>query len=217
MKIRWLGHACFLISSEAGPRIVTDPYTPGAFGCNYKPPAEKADVVTVSHEHQDHNNVKDVKGNPQVVRGAGSHQVKGIEFKGVATAHDDSSGSQRGANTVFCFTLEGVRVCHLGDLGHALSEKAVAEIGAVDVLLIPIGGNFTIDAAGADAVANALGPKIVIPMHFNNDRCPSFPVAGIEPFAEKRQRVRQAGETEIEVTKEALPAETVTVVLKPAL
>lgn len=217
MKIRWLGHACFLISSEAGLRIVTDPYTPGAFGCNYKPPAEKADVVTVSHEHQDHNNVKDVKGNPQVVRGVGIHKVKGIEFEGVATAHDDSSGSQRGANTVFCFTLDGVRVCHLGDLGHALSQKAVAEIGPVDVLLIPTGGNFTIDAAGADAVANALGPKIVIPMHFNNDRCPSFPVAGVEPFAEKRQRVRQAGESEIEVTKEALPAETETVVLKPAL
>ena len=81
----------------------------------------EADIVTVSHEHADHNNVGDVKGNPQVVRGAGIHQVKGIEIKGVSTSHDEMSGSQRGANTVFCFTLDGVRVCHLGDLGHDLT------------------------------------------------------------------------------------------------
>jgi L-ascorbate metabolism protein UlaG (beta-lactamase superfamily) len=215
MKVKWLGHACFLLTSDAGPRVVTDPYTPGAFGCNYGPPSETADVVTVSHQHQDHNNVKDVRGNPQVVTGAGSQMVKGVEFKGVATSHDEASGSQRGSNTVFCFTLDGVRVCHLGDLGHDLSPDQVSEIGPVDVLLIPTGGNFTIDASMADRVADRLAARIVIPMHFNNDRCPTFPVAGVEEFEKRRKRARRVDGSELEVAKEQLPAETETVILRP--
>lgn len=216
MKVKWLGHACFLITSDSGLRVVTDPYTPGAFGCNYGPPSETADVITVSHQHQDHNNVKDVKGNPQVVTGAGVHKVKGVEFKGVATSHDEASGSQRGANTVFCFTLDDVRVCHLGDLGHELTAEQASEIGPVDVLLIPTGGNFTIDASAASSIADRLAPKIVIPMHFNNDRCPTFPVATVDEFEKKRKRVRKVDGSEIEVSKGQLPAETETVILRPS-
>jgi len=216
MKIKWLGHACFLLTSDAGLRIVTDPYTPGGFGFQYRPPAEEADIVTVSHEHADHNNVGDVKGNPQIVRDAGVHQVKGIEIKGVGTSHDEMSGSQRGSNTVFCFTLDGVRVCHLGDLGHDLTAGSLAEIGEVDVLLIPVGGSFTIDADVASRVADRLAAKIVIPMHYKNERCPDFPVAGVADFQKKRQRVRNVDGSELEIKKDGLPAETETVVLKPA-
>ena len=216
MKIKWLGHACFLLTSDAGLRIVTDPYTPGGFGLQYRPPAEKADIVTVSHEHADHNNVGDVKGNPQIVRGAGVHQVKGIEIKGVSTSHDEMSGSQRGSNTVFCFALDGVRVCHLGDLGHDLTAGSLAEIGEVDVLLIPVGGSFTIDADVASRVADRLAAKVVIPMHFKNERCPDFPVAGVADFQKKRQRVRTVDGSEVEIKKDGLPSETETVVLKPA-
>jgi L-ascorbate metabolism protein UlaG (beta-lactamase superfamily) len=217
MKVRWLGHACFLLTSDDGTRIITDPYKPGAFGLNYRPPAETADIVTVSHEHDDHNNVADVKGDPEVVRGAGVHNVKGVEFKGVATSHDQASGAQRGSNVVFCFTLDGVRVCHLGDLGHELSDKTVGEIGPVDVLLVPVGGNFTIDAGVANGVVDGIRPKIVIPMHFQNERCPNFPVATVEGFQKLRQRVRALNESEIEIKKDKLLAETETIILKPAL
>jgi L-ascorbate metabolism protein UlaG (beta-lactamase superfamily) len=217
MKVKWLGHACFLLTSDDGTRVITDPYKPGAFGLDYRPPAETADIVTVSHEHDDHNNVADVKGNPEVVRGAGVHKVKGVEFKGVATSHDQASGAQRGSNVVFCFTLDGVRVCHLGDLGHELPDKTVSEIGPVDVLLVPVGGNFTIDAGAANGVVDGIRPKIVIPMHFQNARCPNFPVATVEGFQKLRQRVRASNDSEIEIKKDKLPAETETVILKPAL
>jgi L-ascorbate metabolism protein UlaG (beta-lactamase superfamily) len=217
MKVKWLGHACFLLTSESGLRIITDPYTPGAFGLDYAPPAETADIVTVSHEHADHNNVAAVKGNPQVVRGAGSHEAKGVQFKGVATAHDQSSGKERGANTILCFALDGIRVCHLGDLGHDLSDQTVAAIGDVDVLLIPVGGNFTIDAALANRLCQKLAPKVVIPMHFKNARCPGFPVAGVEDFTRGRQQVKTIDGSEVEVKKEQLPTGAETIVLRPAL
>jgi L-ascorbate metabolism protein UlaG (beta-lactamase superfamily) len=217
MKVKWLGHACFLLTSDSGLRIITDPYTPGVFGLEYAPPAETADIVTVSHDHADHNNVAAVKGNPQVVRGAGTHEAKGIQFKGIATAHDESSGKERGANTIFCFTLDGINVCHLGDLGHDLSDQAVADIGDVDVLLIPVGGNFTIDAAGAERVCQKLAPKVVIPMHFRNDRCPGFPVARVEDFTRARQQVKTIPSSEVELKKEQLPSGAETMVLKPAL
>jgi L-ascorbate metabolism protein UlaG (beta-lactamase superfamily) len=217
MKVKWLGHACFLLTSESGLSIMTDPYTAGVYGLDYAPPAETADIVTVSHDHADHNNVAAVKGSPQVVRGAGSHEAKGIQFKGVATAHDQSSGKERGANTIFCFALDGINVCHLGDLGHDLSDQTVAAIGDVDVLLIPVGGNFTIDAALANRVCQKLAPKVVIAMHFKNARCPGFPVAGVEEFTRERQQVKTIEGSEIELKKGQLPTATETIVLRPAL
>jgi len=216
MKVKWLGHACFLLTSEAGVRILTDPYTPGAFGLGYRPPAETADIVTVSHDHADHDNTAAVQGKPEVVSGAGVHKVTGVEINGISTSHDETSGSQRGPNTVFCFTLDGVRVCHLGDLGHDLAAGELAEIGPVDLLMIPVGGNFTIDAEVASRVADRIAAKIVIPMHFQNERCREFPVAGVDDFRKKRQRVRTADGSEVEITKDGLPKETETVVLKPA-
>jgi L-ascorbate metabolism protein UlaG (beta-lactamase superfamily) len=217
MKVKWLGHACFLLTSESGLTIMTDPYESGVFGLEYAPPSEEADIVTVSHDHADHNNVADVKGNPQVVQGAGSQEAKGIQFKGVASAHDESSGKERGANTIFCFALDGLNVCHLGDLGHDLPDQAAADIGGVDVLLIPVGGNFTIDAAVAERVCRKLAPKVVVPMHFKNDRCPGFPVAGVEEFTKGRQPVKVSDGSEVEIKKEQLPATTETIVLRPAL
>ena len=217
MKVKWLGHACFLLTSVSGLRIITDPYASGVYGLDYAPPTETADIVTVSHDHSDHNNVAAVKGNPQVVQGVGSQQAKGVQFKGVASAHDQSSGKERGANTIFCFALDGLNVCHLGDLGHDLSDQTVAAIDAVDVLLIPVGGNFTIDAAVANRVCQKLAPKVVIPMHFKNDRCPGFPVAGVDDFIGKRQQVKTIAGSEVEIKKEQLPSGTETVVLRPAL
>jgi L-ascorbate metabolism protein UlaG (beta-lactamase superfamily) len=216
MKIKWLGHSCFLLTSESGLRIITDPYTPGVYGVDYAAPSETADIVTVSHDHADHNNVAAVKGNPQVVKGDGTHQAKGIQFKGVPSAHDPSGGKERGANTIFTFTLDGVTVCHVGDLGHDLDDRTVAEIGPMDVLLIPVGGNFTVDAAVANQVCKRLKPQVCIPMHFKNPRCPNFPVAGVDDFASKRKPVRTLDASEVEITKDTLPTTPETIVLKPA-
>src|SRR3989304_3238416 len=118
MKVTWLGHASFLLESAEGDRIVTDPYKPGMYGLDYDDAGESADVVTVSHEHDDHNNVAAVQGGPQVVKGTGSQEAKGLTFRGVAASHDEAQGSQRGPNTIFCFALDGLSVCHVGDLGH---------------------------------------------------------------------------------------------------
>ena len=179
MKIQWLGHASFLITSDDWIKIVTDPYTTTQT-FKYGEINEAADIVTVSHEHGDHNNVAAVKGNPESVRG--SQEVKGIKFKGIATYHDTSQGSQRGKNTVFCFELDGLRICHLGDLGHPLGDKEVAEIGKVDILLIPVGGFYTIDAGIATGICQQLLPNVIIPMHYKTSRIPEVPIAGVDDF-----------------------------------
>lgn len=203
MKVKWLGHASFLITSDQGTRIITDPYTVGG-GIFYGEIKESADIVLVSHGHGDHNNATAVKGNPQVVKEAGSKAVKGIDIKGIASYHDASGGSQRGPNVIFCFTVDGMRLCHLGDLGHPLSEPQVAEIGKVDVLLIPVGGFFTIDAAMATQVADKLKPKVVIPMHYKTEKC-GYPIATADDFLKGKKEVNRAGKSEVELQKEQLP------------
>ncbi|MBI2305564.1 MAG: MBL fold metallo-hydrolase [Chloroflexi bacterium] len=212
MKLKWYGQAAFLIAAQDGTRIITDPYTPGE-RLTYSAIDEAADIVTVSHEHFDHNNVAGVKGKPQVVRGVGDHAVKGIQFKGVSAYHDTTQGSQRGPNTIFTFTVDGMKVCHLGDLGHPLSDKEVAEMGPVDVLLAPVGGYFTIDAQAAAKVCDQLGAKVVIPMHFKTPQA-DLPISSVDGFVALRRNVRRIEGSEVEI--EVLPAAQETVVLQPA-
>ena len=214
MKVKWLGHACFLITSAEGLRIITDPYKTGA-GLDYKPINEKADIVTVSHEHADHNNTAAVSGQPQVVRTAGVKEIKGITFKSVATYHDESQGKQRGANIIFCFTLDGINLCHLGDLGHRLSQEEVAQIGQVDILLTPVGGFYTIDARAANDVCQQLKPKVVIPMHYKTAKC-AYPIASAEEFLKGGTPLRRLDSSEVDLEAGKLPTGE-TVVLKHAL
>jgi L-ascorbate metabolism protein UlaG (beta-lactamase superfamily) len=213
MKVKWLGHASFLITSDNGTRIITDPYVVGS-GLQYGEIKEAADVVTVSHDHFDHNNVASVGGSPQVVKEP--TDAKGIKFEGVATYHDASGGSERGNNTVFCMDIDGVRVCHLGDLGHPLSEQQVTDIGKVDVLLIPVGGFFTIDAKVASEVCDKLNPRVIIPMHYKNEKC-EFPISGVGDFLEGKGSVRKLDSSEAEFKAGELPAATEIIVLKPLL
>jgi len=215
MKVKWLGHACFLITSKDGLRVIVDPYAVGG-GINYSPIKEAADVVMVSHDHGDHNNVSAVYGKPEVVKGSGEKAVKGIQFRGVATSHDASQGQQRGTNTVFCFTIDDVKLCHLGDLGHVLSPGQVTEIGAVDILFVPVGGFFTIDASVANQVCDQLKPKVVIPMHFKTPKC-AYPLVGVEDFLKGKKNVRKVGSSEVEFECGKLPAATEIVLLQPAL
>jgi L-ascorbate metabolism protein UlaG (beta-lactamase superfamily) len=215
MNVKWLGHASFLITSAGGVRIVTDPYTTGK-GIEYGEIRERADVVLVSHGHGDHSNTAAVGGNPVVVDRAGTNTAKGIEFKGVSCYHDADEGAKRGSNTVFLFTVDGLKVAFLGDLGHPFSVEEAAEIGVVDVLLTPVGGFYTIDAADADRVCEALKPKVVIPMHYKTEKC-GYPIAGVEDFLKNKQRVRRLGTSEVDILPDTLPAETEVVVLHHAL
>jgi len=215
MKIKWLGHACFLITSRDGLRVVTDPYAVGG-GIGYAPVDEAADVVSVSHSHDDHNNISAVQGKPAVVRGSGRQTAAGIEFRGIDTYHDGVQGEQRGTNRVFCFTVDDIRLCHLGDLGHVLTPEQVSEIGSVDVLFLPVGGFYTIDADEAGRVCDLLNPRVVIPMHFKTSGC-AFPIAGVDDFLKGREGVRRIGGREMELRRDNLPAATGIAVLEPAL
>ena len=212
MKLKWLGHAAFLITSEKGTRIITDPYKVEG-NINYSPIPEKADIVTVSHDHFDHNNAAAVKGNPTVVKGAGKQQIKDIGIEGIATYHDTSQGSQRGPNVIFALTVDGMRVCHLGDLGHPLSEAQRAQLGAVDILLVPVGGTYTIDAGAAMLLVGQLQPRVAVPMHYKTEKC-GLPIADVGGFLQGRVRVRQVKGSEVEFKKEQLPKPTETVVLE---
>lgn len=212
MKVKWFGQAAFLLVSDGGLKIITDPYDP-AIG--YGDIAEAADIVTVSHEHRDHNYIAGLKGKPEVVRGAGLRKAKGIQFKGIATFHDKSQGGERGNNTVFCFSLDGVRVCHLGDLGHLLSDGQIAEIGEIDLLLIPVGGRATIDAAEATEVIAKLKPLVVVPMHFKTEKS-ALRFAEVDDFLANKTNFRRLDSSEFEIKKKELPAATQIVVLKHA-
>ena len=139
-----------------------------------------------------------------------------MEFKSISAYHDEAQGGQRGKNTILCFGVDGVRVCHLGDLGHQFSEGQVAEVGSVDVLLIPVGGYYTIDARVATAVCNQLKPKVVIPMHYKTGKC-DFPIAGVEQFLQGKKEARRLDASEVEFKSGELPPATQIIVLKPAL
>ena len=217
MKVKYYGHAAFLITSDQGTRIITDPYKPGAFGAmSYGKIPDEADVVVVSHDHDDHNSSGELPGNPEVVRTPGKRSIHGIEFNGIPTFHDSSSGKERGGNIVFSFTVDGITICHLGDLGHALSQNEVETIGAVDLLIIPVGGFYTIDSKVASEVARQLNPSIIIPMHFKTGKC-EFPITPVEEFTEGKAKVNVMNSSEISLHKGDLPKEMEIIVLQHAL
>jgi L-ascorbate metabolism protein UlaG (beta-lactamase superfamily) len=218
MKIKWLAHSAFLITADSGTRIVTDPYKTSERH-QHAEFCEAADIVTVSHGHGDHNNVAPIKGNPLVLDKAG--EIKGIKdqslkIKAVMTAHDDAGGSKRGSNIVFCLNVDGVDICHCGDLGHLLTEAQVRAIGKVDVLMVPVGGNFTVDAAAATKVCEQLKPRIILPMHYKTEKI-GLPISGVDDFLKGKSDVTRAAGSEIGVRADNLPASTRIILLQPSL
>lgn len=190
MRIKWLGHSCFKISSKSGIRIVTDPFDDNL---GYRIPSVETDIVTVSHGHYDHNFVDCLNGDFEVIDKVGDFNVKGIPIKGIHTFHDDEEGAKRGVNIVYTFDVDDIKVCHLGDLGHRLTPSQLEQIGDVDVLLIPVGGVYTIDAAQAVEVIKQLKPAVVIPMHYKTKalRLNVEPVEGFEELMGKAERPAQ--------------------------
>jgi L-ascorbate metabolism protein UlaG (beta-lactamase superfamily) len=208
MKIKYLGHSAFVITSNKGIRIITDPYATSP-DLTYGEINESADIVTVSHGHFDHSNVAAVKGNPEVVNRAGRLVV-------IASYHDDIGGRRAGNNLIFCFELDGVAACHLGDLGHRLDDNQVKEVGRVDVLFVPVGGNYTIDAKVATEVCNQLKPRVIIPMHYKTAK--GIPgIAGVEGFLSGKPNVSRPDSSQAEFKPGELPATGQIIVLKTAL
>ena len=201
MNITWLGHDAFLFETEKA-KIISDPYVAGSYdgAVGYKQIDEHVDIAMISHDHPDHGGYQDLPGNPEVVKDPGSVTVKGIPFKGIATFHDKTKGAERGSNTVFIFEVEELRVCHLGDLGHLLDEKTVAEIGEVDILFVPVGGFYTIDHQEAWQVVMALAPGIVFPMHYKTDVL-DFPLDQVDTFLEGKSNISKIDGYQIKLNK----------------
>lgn len=205
MKIKWNGHASFTITSDNGTVIVTDPYDSDNYGddLTYEIVRDRADGVLVSHGHPDHSYVKGLPGSPKVLKDSG--EINGITVAGIKTYHDESGGSKRGKNMVFRLTVDGVTLCFLGDLGHVLSREQLKAVVPVDILLIPVGGTYTLDADMAAGVVEEVRPKAVIPMHFRTKKC-GFPITGVDLFLSRMANVHILGKSEIEVSSNILPA-----------
>lgn len=163
MDISFLGHASFLLKTKT-KSLVTDPFDPKMLGLRF--PKVEAEIVTVSHDHPDHNQASLVSGVEKVIFGPGEYEIGGVSIIGIDTFHDDVKGKERGKNTIYIIEMEDLRLLHLGDLGHKLSEKQLDEIGEIDVLMIPVGGEYTIGPKIATEVTQGIEPKIIIPMHY---------------------------------------------------
>lgn len=162
MKIQWLGHSSFKLEESTGTTIVTDPYR----NIGFDMPVVTADAVTVSHKHTDHSNVSAIGGNPIIFNKAGVYEFEGVRITAISVFHDDQMGKIRGENLIFKYRMDGIEVCHLGDIGQKITSELIELLVPVNVLLIPIGGNYTIDAESAKEYVDALMPDIVIPMHY---------------------------------------------------
>ncbi|MBQ3551997.1 MAG: MBL fold metallo-hydrolase [Clostridia bacterium] len=168
MEIKWYGHSCFLLTNNEGVRLLMDPCDRGV---GYDLHDIEADIMTISHSHHDHNYYEAVRGNPIRIIAPGETIQKGVRIIGVPTWHDENEGRQRGNNIMFIVEMDDIRVLHCGDLGHVLPDETVKAIGDIDVLLVPVGGKYTVDYKGARAVANQLRPSVVIPMHYKTNAC----------------------------------------------
>jgi len=214
MKIKWLGHASFLITADNGTRLITDPYRTGE-KLVYREIDESADIVTASHDHFDHNNTAVIGGSPEIIQETRPVAIRGIKISGLATFHDEQGGEQRGDNIIFCLEIDGLNVCHLGDLGHRLSDQEAASLGVVDILLVPVGGNFTVDSRVATEICQQLAPSVIIPMHYQNDKC-LLPIAPVDDFLDDKDNVSLKGSSEIEFKEGKLPISSQIIILEPA-
>lgn len=216
MKLRYLAHSAFLLTTSQGTRIITDPYEAGSYGgvVGYRAIDEEADAITISHDHPDHCHVCEKHKNSKLIQSPGGHKAVEVGITGIPAFHDQSGGKERGKDVMFLFDADGLRICHCGDLGHVLDEQTVKALGKVDVLLIPVGGFYTIDAMEADQVIAKVGPRVAVPMHYKTEKL-GFGIATVEPFVKGKNNVINIGESEVELAAGKLPRETQVWVLKP--
>ncbi len=209
MEIDWFGHSCFRLRTR-DITVVNDPYEK-SIGLSL--PRPRADIVTISHNHQGHDNTEGVRGNPKIINGPGEYEIGGAFVTGVRTFHDKRNGKDRGKNTAYVITLDGLNICHLGDLGHVPTQTQAEDLGNVDILLVPVGGVSTINASEATEVIALFEPMVVIPMHY---RVPdlAFKLDSVDKFV-KEMGLKKAETIETyKVTKDTLPKETQVVLLE---
>ncbi len=168
MKITYLGHSCFKLEESTGATIVCDPFSSEI---GYSMPKVKADGVTISHSHYDHADMSNILGNPKVFLQDAVGGLDGVDVTAIPSFHDGESGALRGQNTIFKIRMDGITICHMGDIGEECTAELIEQILPVDVLLIPVGGNYTIDAAQAKEYVDRLLPRVVIPMHYKTKDC----------------------------------------------
>lgn len=212
MKIRYLGHSSFLLTESTGTSVVCDPYDPSV---GYKMPAVSANAVTVSHHHYDHDFVKAVGGNPVVLDKEQGYELPGVEINAVRSYHDDEGGALRGENVIFKFRMDGLDVCHLGDLGEECSPELIEAILPVNVLLIPVGGTYTLNAEMAKEYVDRIMPDVVIPMHYFQKGC-ALDIDKVDEFTSlfdgERAEIEEAGE-EISLSREEMDGEITKIIV----
>ncbi|HZL18263.1 MAG TPA: MBL fold metallo-hydrolase [Polyangia bacterium] len=219
-RLTWFGQSCFLLETAAGTRVLMDPFGKAA---GYPLPAGlRADLITISHEHPDHDNLAMVTGKVRVIHGLTAdkkgwvridERFRDVSIRSVGVYHDDHRGAQRGLDTVFIFEVGGLRIAHLGDLGHTLDDDQLEAIGSVDVLLVPVGGGTTVDAYQATRVVDQLHPRLmVVPMHYQTSVSKTKDLAPVDAFLERKVNVRrQAGPTVVLTSVKARPATEIVV------
>lgn len=214
MQIQWLGQSCFKIQSKNNGQeitIVTDPYSDGI---GLKSLKLQGDIVTISHNHDDHNNLDAVKGEPFVIHTPGEYETKGVFVYGFRAYHDNKEGAERGAITIFKINTEDISIAHLSDLGHALSDELLDKLGNIDILLLPVGGDITIDAKKASELVSAIEPRIVIPMHYSIPGL-KFKLDPVENFL-KESGLPSETMDKLKISKKDLPQdETKVIILNP--
>jgi L-ascorbate metabolism protein UlaG (beta-lactamase superfamily) len=207
VDISFLGQSCFRLRGR-DVALVTDPFQPPA---GAPPLKAQADIVTISHDHPNHNNAAAVGGEPRVISGPGEYEIRGVLITGVATFHDAVSGKEWGRNTVYVIQMDDLRLCHLGDLGHVLSTEQVDEIGTVDVLFVPARGH-VLDTAKAAEVISQIEPSVIVPMHYSGGD--EMGIASIEKFCHEMGLRQIEPQAKLNVTRASLPQETQVVVLE---
>ena len=168
MKIEYLGHSCFKLTESTGTSVVCDPYSSDV---GFSMPKVAADAVTVSHHHYDHDALENIVGSPIVLDKESGLELSGVDIDAIKSFHDDCRGKKRGENIIFKFRMDGIDICHLGDLGEACSPDLIETVLPVNVLMIPVGGNYTIDAEMAKEYVDRIMPDVVIPMHYRTKDC----------------------------------------------
>jgi len=214
MEIYHLGHASFKIRGRQAT-LVTDPFSPEMTGLKF--PKVEADIVTVSHQHEDHNAISNLKSQisngPLIISGPGEYESRGVKILGISTFHDSSQGSERGKNTVYQIKMDGLTLVHLGDLGEKLTTEQVETLNGVDILMVPVGGVYTIDSKGAVQVVGQLEPRIVIPMHYHVPGL-KFELEPLDKFLKEMGKEETTPQPKLVISKDKLPEEMEVVVLE---
>jgi L-ascorbate metabolism protein UlaG (beta-lactamase superfamily) len=209
MEITWYGHSCFRLRGREGT-VITDPFGKDS-GYDWIRP--RADVVTVSHEHENHNQGQRVSGEPKIVHGPGEYEISNIFITGIGSYHDNKKGAERGKNTIYLIEFDDLKVCHLGDLGHIPTEAQAEALADLDVLMVPVGGVTALNAGQAAEVVSQLEPRIVIPMHYQTKAFTGKLDALDKFFKEMGLKAVDEQET-LKLTKNSVPEEMQVVVLK---